>query len=69
VSTYSFDDHIKTFQIRVLRIQSGLSEVLVHDAKSSEPVWLSENEFLHLKSWDDGTTSIMVRRALSPNDP
>ncbi|GAB1310120.1 Dipeptidyl-peptidase V [Madurella fahalii] len=67
VSSYSFRDHKKTVQIRALYIDSGRSVLLVDDASASEPVWLGDDEFLHLKSGDNGSTSLMVRRAMSPN--
>lgn len=67
VSTYSFEDHKKTSQIRALYIESGHSVLLVDDVSASEPVWLGDDEFLHLKSGENGSTSLMVRRAMSPN--
>lgn len=66
MSTYSFSDRKKTSQIRVLDIASGQSELLVDDTAASEPVWLGDDEFLHLRSGDKGATSLVVRRAASP---
>ncbi|KAK0731257.1 Alpha/Beta hydrolase protein [Lasiosphaeris hirsuta] len=60
VSTYSFEQHKKTSQIRVLDIASGQSTLLVEDLNSSEPNWLSDDEFLYLKNGDKGATSIFV---------
>lgn len=65
VSTYSFEDHKKTSQVRVLDIESGDSISLVEDAKASEPVWLGDDEILHLKSDDNGTTTLVVRSVTS----
>jgi hypothetical protein len=62
VSSYSFNDHKKTSQIRMLDIESGDSVSLVEDASVSEPVWLSDDEVLHLKGGEKGTTILVVRR-------
>ncbi|KAL2023476.1 hypothetical protein VTK56DRAFT_2472 [Thermocarpiscus australiensis] len=59
VSTYSFQDHKKTSQIRVLSVANGQSSLLLEDAKASEPVWLEDHEFLYLKGDDKGNTSLV----------
>ncbi|CAK7232492.1 hypothetical protein SBRCBS47491_008289 [Sporothrix bragantina] len=66
VSTYSFAEHSKTSQIRVLDIESGSSTLLYEDASYSEPVWIGEDSFLFLKSGDKGSTSILLSRASRP---
>ncbi|KAK5657091.1 hypothetical protein OQA88_3619 [Cercophora sp. LCS_1] len=66
VSSYSFETHKKTTQIRVLDIESGQSSVLVEDLAVSEPTWLSNDEFLYLGAGEKGTTSIMVDSVSRP---
>lgn len=64
VSTYSFENHKKTSQIRLLEIKSGQSSLLVEDGGASEPVWLNEDEFIYLKSGENGTTYIRLGHEL-----
>lgn len=66
VSSYSFETHKKTAQIRVLDIESGQSRVLVEDVSSSEPIWLSNDEFLYLKGGEKGSTTILVDSVSQP---
>ncbi|KAK4129285.1 hypothetical protein N657DRAFT_609457 [Parathielavia appendiculata] len=65
VSTYSFGDHKKTTQIKILNIESGDSVLLVDEPGWSEPVWLSNEEVLYLKSRDNGCTSLVIRHVNS----
>ncbi|KAK4136726.1 hypothetical protein BT67DRAFT_448039 [Trichocladium antarcticum] len=65
VSTYSFENHKKTSQIRAFDIASGNSVLLVEDLRASEPVWLGDDEFLHLESGDNGATKLVVRSAVA----
>jgi Tol biopolymer transport system component len=65
VSTYSFHEHKKTAQIRVLDIDSGDSQSLVEESGASEPVWLGDDEVLYLKSGSDGNTTLVVRHVNS----
>jgi hypothetical protein len=39
--------------------------LLVEEAGCSEPVWLSDEEVLHLKSGDNGTTTLVIRHVNS----
>lgn len=64
VSAYSFETHKKTSQIRLLSIPSGQSSLLVEDSSASEPVWLGNDEFLFLKSGENGTTTIVLGHEL-----
>ncbi|CAK7275480.1 hypothetical protein SEPCBS119000_006712 [Sporothrix epigloea] len=66
-SAYSFAEHKKTSQIRVLDIASGASTLLYEDASYSEPLWIDEDSFFFLKSGDRGSTSILRGRASRPN--
>lgn len=61
VSTYSFDSHSKTSEIRVLDIKNGQSKVLANDLAASEPTWLGEkNLVLWLKGGEKGTTNLVL---------
>ncbi|TLD06570.1 uncharacterized protein PgNI_08797 [Pyricularia grisea] len=67
VSTYSFSDHRKTSSIRVLDVKSGQSTVLFEDSTFSEPTWVSEHEFIFIKSGDNGTSTLMLSSVKHPN--
>ncbi|KAK4147911.1 Alpha/Beta hydrolase protein [Dichotomopilus funicola] len=62
VSSYSFEDHKKTSQIRVLDVSSGESSPLIEEPGASEPVWIGEDEVLYLKAGEHGNTSLVVRQ-------
>ncbi|KAK4160924.1 dipeptidyl-peptidase 5 [Cladorrhinum sp. PSN259] len=59
VSTYSFQEHKRSSQIKLLRIGAGQSTTVVDDNGASEPVWIGANEFIFLKGGENGTTSIV----------
>ena len=64
VSTYSFESHKKTTEIRAINIKNGQSTLITNEEKTSEPNWLgSENEVLWLKGNEDGTTELVVGSA------
>lgn len=68
VSTYSFQSHSKTAEIRVLDIKSGQSNSLSVDLNASEPTWLGdENLVIWLKGGDGGVTSLVLGDASSPD--
>lgn len=61
VSTYSFENHSKKSEIRVLEVSTGNSFVLSDDEKASEPNWLGEgNELVWLQESDKETTRFIV---------
>jgi len=66
VSTYSFETHKKTSQIRVLDIASGQSTVLVDDLGSSEPTWIGNDEFIYLKGGEKGKTILVADSVTLP---
>lgn len=66
VSRYSFEQHWKVSQIRVLDVESGASTLLVDDLGCSEPVWVGEDEVLYLKGGDKGTTRLVVANISHP---
>ena len=64
VSTYSFESHKKTTEIKILDIATGRSTLITNDEKISEPKWLgSENELLWLRSSNKGVTNLIVGSA------
>jgi hypothetical protein len=64
VSTYSFDSHSKTSEIRVLDIKTSQSKVLSSDTGASEPTWLLEkNLVLWLKGGEKGSTHLVLADA------
>ncbi|ROW01550.1 hypothetical protein VSDG_01975 [Cytospora chrysosperma] len=66
VSTYSFQDHRKTNEIQVLDLESGKATTLYRDSKYSEPTWISETEFVLVKSGEKGTSSLVLADVASP---
>ncbi|KAM0286965.1 hypothetical protein ACHAQH_000649 [Verticillium albo-atrum] len=60
VSSYSFQKHNKTSQIRVIDVHSGHSTLLYEDSSYSEPTWISDKDILFFKSGDKGSTSLML---------
>ncbi|KAI1455700.1 dipeptidyl peptidase [Annulohypoxylon moriforme] len=69
VSQYSFESHSKSYAIKVLDIKTRQSTQLFDDSAYSEPTWISENEFLVLKS-GESSTSLLVADATKPDsDP
>jgi hypothetical protein len=64
VSTYSFQTHTKTAEIRVLDIQTGQTKLLCDGLNCSEPTWLGEkNLVLWLMSGEKGTTKLVMADA------
>lgn len=60
VSTYSFQSHKKTLEIKLLDIEKSQSSLLTNDEKASEPNWLGEgNELIWLKEAGKGVTQII----------
>jgi hypothetical protein len=69
VSTYSFESHEKTSEIRVLDIATGNSKLLSSDSKAREPIWLLENDLvLWLKGGEKGTTDLVIGDAANPEN-
>lgn len=66
MSTWSFEEHKKTSQIKLLDIESGHSTVLVEDLNASEPTWLEDDVFLYLQTGDKGSTKILVDSTSNP---
>ena len=59
VSTYSFADHAKKSEIRVLDVETQQTTLITDDKSGSDPNWLGDSILL-LTSGDDGVTSVKV---------
>lgn len=60
-TTYSFESHSKTNEIRVLDIESGRSALITNDAGASCPQWLGDsNQLVWLKAKANGNTSFII---------
>ncbi|GAO16138.1 hypothetical protein UVI_02040330 [Ustilaginoidea virens] len=57
VSTYSFETHSRSSQIRLLNVKDGTSYLVSDDAGASDPVWIGEQEVLYLKPGDNGISN------------
>ena len=55
-STYSFEEHAKTSEIRVLDVKSGETSLITNDEGASEPQWLNDETVLLLSEGKDGTS-------------
>ena len=64
LSTYSFESHKKTSEIKVLDISTGTQSLVTNAEGTSEPNWLGGgNELLWLKSGEKGHTQLVVGSA------
>ena len=63
VSTYSFSEHEKKSEIRILDVASQQTTLVTDSKTASEPTWLDDETILLLESNEDGTTSITVGKA------
>jgi hypothetical protein len=60
VSTYSFAEHVKKSEIRILDVESQQTTLIADDKAASEAVWIDDETILLLKSEEDGTTTVLV---------
>ncbi|KAL8842393.1 MAG: hypothetical protein Q9170_000521 [Blastenia crenularia] len=61
VSTYSFESHQKTSEIKVIDISTGQSNLITNEKGTSEPNWLGDGtELLWLKEGEGGSTHMVV---------
>jgi hypothetical protein len=66
VSSYSFQSHSKTSEIRVLDIKTGYSELLSNDLNAREPTWLLEDDLVGwLTDGEKGKTNLIIADAAS----
>lgn len=64
VSTYSFADHEKKSEIRVLDVEKQESIVVTEDKSASEPKWLgNEGDVVMLVGGEEGKTKVVVGKA------
>lgn len=63
VSTYSFADHAKKSEIRILDVASQQTSLVTDDKAASEPTWIDDDNILLLRSGDDGVTSVLIGKA------
>lgn len=63
VSIYSFEDHSKKSEIRILDVASQQTTLVTDDKTASEPVWIDNDNILLLKSGDNGVTTVVVGKA------
>lgn len=55
-STYSFEQHAKTSEIRVLDVKSGETSLISAQEGASEPQWLDDETVLLLSEGKEGTS-------------
>lgn len=60
VSTYSFAEHKKHSEIRILDTKSRQTTLITDNSSASEPNWLDDDTIVYLASEEDGTTNIIV---------
>ncbi|KAH7123767.1 dipeptidyl-peptidase-like protein V precursor [Dendryphion nanum] len=63
ISTYSFANHAKEFEIRVLDVKSQQTSLITDNSSASDPQWLGDESILILQSNDDGTTEVTIGKA------
>lgn len=60
-TSYSFESHSKTNEIRVLEIESGRSALITNDADASNPQWMGDgDQLVWLKTKANGNTSFVI---------
>ncbi|KAI9699167.1 MAG: hypothetical protein M1820_007246 [Bogoriella megaspora] len=60
IGTYSFEDHERTMEIRVLDADNGESRLVSKKKELSEPNWLDDETIFILESGSDGQTAILA---------
>lgn len=69
-STYSFDEHERTYELRVIDLATKESRALISSTEvhPSNPQWLGDgNLLLWLEGGENGTTKFVVGDALTPD--
>ena len=67
VSTYSFQSHSKSAEIRILDIKTGQSTLLSNDLNVSEPTWLDNCCIVWLQGGEKGATKLLLGDAGTPS--
>ena len=60
-SSYSFETHSKTDQIRLLNVETSETSVLSENSSHKEPTWVGDRELILLDTSvsEDDTTSLL----------
>ncbi|KAJ4003321.1 hypothetical protein NW752_011773 [Fusarium irregulare] len=58
ISTYSFETHSVSSQIRVLNIKDDSSHVITDDTHDTSPFWIGEKEVGFIRTQDNGISSL-----------
>lgn len=58
-SSYSFDSHSKSSQIRVLDVRNDKSYLISNDTSASDPIWIGKTEVAFVKSGDNGSSMLL----------
>ncbi|RJE18454.1 dipeptidylpeptidase [Aspergillus sclerotialis] len=67
-TSYSFDSHPKTNEIRVLEIATGHSTLITNDPGASNPQWLgTSDQLVWLKTKANSNTSFIIANAREPD--
>jgi hypothetical protein len=60
VSTYSFSDHARRTEVRVLDVATQISTLITDANGASEPNWLGEDHVLVLIPGEEGKTKLVA---------
>ncbi len=66
-SQHSFDTHKNKYGLWVLDLTNGSSWLFTNSSAVSDPNWLEGNTFVWFVGEDDGTTSVAVGDATTPD--
>ncbi|KAJ9214466.1 hypothetical protein DTO166G4_3870 [Paecilomyces variotii] len=60
-TTYSFESHSRTSEIRVIDVATGQSYLITNDTAASNPCWLGDtDQLVWLKEKENGNTSFII---------
>ena len=62
ISTYSFSEHTKKSEIRILDVESQQTSLVTDSSSASNPRWLGDDLVILLESGDDGLTSVRISK-------
>ncbi|RSL94004.1 hypothetical protein CDV31_014487 [Fusarium ambrosium] len=69
VSSYSFDKHAKSSQIRVLSIKDGSSHLISEDTAASDPIWIGKHEIAFIKTSENGCSMLYSQHVFDKSAP
>ena len=67
MSTYSFETHSKTSQIRISDPWNANSTLLFDDPAYSEPTWIGDTDILLVRTGDRGITTLFTADVTRPD--